>query len=850
MLFGNTITNHQGEIKLNKEFKARNQVLAAAIASLFMGQASSAFAQTPGADSAGDTANVVVTGTRVANRSALETTAPVDIIPREALEQGGVTEINQALSVSLPSMNFPRPGLTDGTDSVRPATLRGLAPDQTLVLVNSKRRHSAALVNVNGSIGRGSASADLNTIPSAIVRAVEVLRDGASAQYGSDAIAGVINVRLRTDSKGGEITANQGVRKTSFDFNAAPVPTGATWTPETSRDRTDGQTTNINAWKGYKLGDNGFLTIAAELKNQRHTERGGYDTRQQYPLVSGKFDPRELTINRYNAWSGEPELKQATLFANAGSTLDNGVKVYGWSSYQQRNTESAGFFRRPLQDENVLAIYPDGFLPLIAPRTDDFSAAGGATWNWGDWDMDTSLTYGKNKMAFTIENTLNRSLGANSKTEFDAGGFSYAQLTYNFSGVRKFDVAPLASPLNVAVGLEARNEIYEIFAGEPDSYRYGGELLKGAPTIPGSQVFPGFKPASAGEHSRQAVGAYVDLETQLTDKLLASVAVRGEHYSDFGNNVSGKLAARYDFTKAFALRGSVQNGFRAPSPQQQFFTTTSTNFISGVPYEITTFTPTDPVAVALGAKPLTPEKSKNFSFGAVMRFDHGINLTIDGYRIDIEDRIVLSENLTASNVRAFLVSKGFIGAGGGRFFLNGVDTTTKGVDVVLNVPLVTENAGKFNLTLAGNSNRTEVTRVPVPAAQLAGLNPVPILFNRNNVLGLEQGQPQNKITGNLGWQLESWGATARATRYGEALNASNTPSLDFVIPPRTLVDLELRKKLTKQLHVAIGADNVFDVYPEPNPASLNTTGASAFSSYSPFGRSGRFVYARVKYGFE
>lgn len=832
---------------MNKEFKARNQILAAAIASLFISHAPGALAQTAAATNE-DTANVVVTGTRVANRSALDTSAPVDIITSEALEHVGVTELNQALSVSLPSLNFPRPGLTDGTDSVRPATLRGLAPDQTLVLVNSKRRHSSALVNVNGSIGRGSASADLNTIPSAMVKAVEVLRDGASAQYGSDAIAGVINVRLRTDMEGGDLTMSQGVRKTTFNFNAAAAPAGATWTPVTTRSVTDGQSKNINAWKGFSLGDTGFVTVAAEFKKQEHTERGGYDMRQQYPLVAGKFDARELTINRFNAWSGEPTLTQGTLFANAGSTLANGMKLYGWSSYQLRETQSAGFFRRPQQDENILAIYPDGFLPLIAPRTQDFSMAGGATWALGDWDLDSSLVYGKNKMHFTIENTLNRSIGANSKTEFDAGGFSYAQLTYNLSGVRKLDLAGLSSPLNLAVGLEARNETYAIFAGEPDSYRYGGELLRNAPTIPGAQVFPGFRPVSAGEHERRAFGVYTDVETNLTSQWLASVAIRGEHYSDFGNNVSAKAATRYDFSKGFALRGSLQNGFRAPSPQQQFFTTTSTNFINGVPYEITTFTPSDPAAVALGAKPLTPEKSKNLSFGAVMRFAGGISLTVDGYRIDIADRIVLSENLTATNVRTFLVSLGFIGAGGGRFFLNGVDTTTKGLDVVLNVPMATDAAGKFNLTLAGNMNRTSVTKVPVTVLQT--LNPAPVLFNRNNVLALEEGQPKNKVSANLGWKLDGWGATARATRYGDSLNASNTPSLDFVIPARTLVDVELRKKLTKQFEVAAGADNIFDAYPEPLPASLNTTGASAFSSYSPFGRSGRYIYARVKYSFE
>ena len=281
---------------------------------------------------------IVVTGTRVANRSALDTAVPVDVVSAETLANVGVTEVSQALSVALPSYNFPRPGLTDGTDTVRPATLRGLAPDQTLVLVNGKRRHGAALVNINGSVGRGSSAVDLNTIPSGALRSIEVLRDGASAQYGSDAIAGVINLRLRDSRDGGEVSANYGYRDTSYTTPTPATPAGATWSApaEQTRSRRDGQTFTLSAWKGFGFGDNGYVTLSGEVKNQEHTERGGWDPRQQYPKVGTAFDPRELTINRYNAWYGEPELKQWTLFANAGLTLTNGVELYGWGSYPFR----------------------------------------------------------------------------------------------------------------------------------------------------------------------------------------------------------------------------------------------------------------------------------------------------------------------------------------------------------------------------------------------------------------------------------------------------------------------------------------------------------------------------------
>ena len=821
------------------------RLLAAAIGALFASAGALAQVQPPAA--VAEAATVVVTGTRVANRTALDTSSPVDIISADALKISGVTEINQALSVALPSLNFPRPGLADGTDTIRPATLRGMGPDQTLVLVNSKRRHASALINVNGTIGRGSSSVDLNTIPTAIVRTIEVLRDGAAAQYGSDAISGVVNLRLRTNRDGGEGSVTYGARVTDYDFLAGTAPAGGTWTNQTSRKRTDGQSATASVWKGLPWGESGHLTLAAEIKDQKHTERSGYDMRQQYPLVAGAFDPRENTINRYNAWFGEPDMRQATLFANAGNTLGNGVKVYGWSSYQKRKAESAGQFRRALDDRNIIAIYPDGFLPVIAPTVDDFSVTAGLTWPLGAWEMDTSLGYGKNKMSFHIENTLNRSIGPTSKTAFDAGGFSYDQTVFNLTGVRGVTVAGLATPVNIALGMEARREGYKLFAGEPDSYRQGGALLaNGGISAPGAQVFPGFQPANESNTSRSALGLFVDVESNLTDKLLASVAVRGEHYSDYGNSLAGKLAGRYDFSKQFALRGSLQNGFRAPSPQQQNFTTTSTNFINGVPFEITTFRPTDPIAVAFGAKPLEAEKSVNLSLGAVARFG-AANLTVDAYRIRVDNRIVLSENLTQANVRDYLVARGFAG-GGGRFFINGVDTTTEGVDIVLGWPWNGGTAGKFDVTVAANFTRTEVTQIPA-TAELAALNPAPPLFARVNILSFERGQPKNKLNAAVNWKLGKLGATVRATRYGEVFSPSVGPAPDVTMKPKTVVDVEARYALSSKLNLALGADNLFDAYPESVSLLINSTGNTPYSNYAPFGRGGRFVYARATYAF-
>jgi iron complex outermembrane receptor protein len=815
------------------------------------------FAHSAGAAGAGEgdseaLEQVVVTGTRVANRSALETAAPVDIVLGDQLQNLGVSEINQALAASLPSFSFPRPGLSDGTDVVRPATLRGLAPDQTLVLVNSKRLHSAALVNVNGTIGRGSASADLNTIPTAIVQSVEVLRDGASAQYGSDAIAGVVNLRLREARDGGGTDVTYGWRDTDFDVRTAPVTTpGATWSAPSllSRSRSDGETLTASIWKGLPLADAGFLTVAAEYKDQEHTERGGWDHRAQYPIVNGVPDAREATFNRFNSWYGEPELAQKTLFANAGYDVSDQVALYGWASWQDRHSVGAGFYRPASDARNIPSIYPDGFLPLIAADVTDYSAAFGTRWELGAWQMDSSLVYGLNKMEFTIDHTLNRSIGPTSKTKFDAGGFDYDQLVLNVSGVRPVEIGAFASPLNVAVGLEARRETYSIFAGEPDSYRNGGErLANGDPAAPGAQVFPGFRPSNEVDEDRTAVGAYVDLEANLTPALLASIAVRGESYSDFGDNLSGKLSMRYDFNEHFALRGSVQNGFRAPSLQQQFFQTTSTNNIPGVGLvEVTTFPASDPVARALGATDLDAEKSTNFSVGTVLRFGE-LNLTIDAYRIDIDDRIVLSENLTSTPVREFLNRQGFIGVGGGRFFINGVDTRTEGVDVVLNYPFETAAAGRFDFTLAANFNSTDVEKVP--EVRPAGLTPPPVLFDHLNILTFEEGTPEDKYTVGVNWVLSRFGVTMRATRYGDVLAPGTTVATDFTMSAKTLVDLEARFDITDHVRAGIGADNLTDEYPDANPAPvLNPSGTQSFNNYSPFGRSGRFIYGKLNYRF-
>lgn len=787
---------------------------------------------------------VIVTGTRVADRTRLDTIAPVDVLSGSALSTSGTTELAESLSTLAPSLNFPRPSITDGTDHVRPATLRGLAPDQTLVLVNSKRRHPSALVNVNGSIGRGSAAVDLNAIPLAAVESVEVLRDGASAQYGSDAIAGVVNIRLRDAREGGEARVTFG----EYDTDVG--------TARGERSESDGATLTASAWVGLPLASDGFVTLTGEYRDRDPTSRGDFDPRDPRTaadIAAGVPRPAPSVRSRY----GDPDVEDKTLYVNAGLPLANDWQLYGWTGYQQRDGQSAAFPRLRNNVNNVFngaPVYAEGFLPKITTDVEDLTLAFGVQGGLGEWSADFSVVYGNNQLDYGVEDSLNGTLvPGGSPTTFDAGGMEYDQLVFNAGFVRGFDWIGVA-PTNFATGIEARREGYQIRAGQDASYvLLPGQTLPGSRPVaggvaPGAQGFPGFRPANESDEDRTAVGVYADVEAQITDKFLASIAARAEDYSDFGSNVTGKISARYDFTERFALRSTVSTGFRAPGLQQAFFTSTATNFISGIPREVSTLPPSDSIAQLLGAEELDPEESRNYSLGAVFRAGE-FEATVDAYRIDIDDRIVLSENLGGTPaVDAILAGTGVDRV---RFFINGVETKTQGVDLVTRYRWRGETLGRIDVTLSANWNDTEVEALPstavVPGAQL---------FARVNVLTFEEGQPGNKQTLSIDWSKQAdfgeWGVGIRAVNYGEAIEpqAPATPVVpDVVLAPATVVDLELRAKVGQGFSLALGADNLLDKYPSFVPPAANTTGALGFSRYSPFGFSGRFLYARVGYSW-
>ncbi len=821
----------------------------ASLVSIAMTAAPAALAQDGPAVS--DIEEVVVTGTRRKDRTIADSSVPIDVLNAQALTATGLTETNQILANLLPSFNFPQPAVTDGTDHVRPAQLRGLAPDHTLVLVNGKRRHTSALLNLNGSVGRGSSAVDLNAIPANAIKRIEVLRDGAAAQYGSDAIAGVINVVLKDANEGGIMSATYGANVTTLDGVpqledvSVDADGNLQFTTGDDRTRTDGETLTLRGNIGFGLGEEGFFNVSVEYRDRNATNRSDFDDREAYDRIDGNLDPRELTYDRYNTRFGNANVEDVNIFYNAAVPLGE-HEVYSFGSYSKRTGDSAGFNRLPGNSRNVPEIYPDGFLPLITSDIDDFSIAAGVRGQISEWDYDVSAVYGEDDFNFGVANSLNTSLGPVSPTEFDAGHLINAQFTLNADFSRLVDVDFLANPVNVAFGAEFRNENYKIEAGEVASF------IRGTfPGAAGSQVFPGFGPASEVDNGRDSIGLYLEFDTDLTDRWNVAVAGRFEDYSDFGSTFNWKVATRYSITETFALRGSVSTGFRAPSLAQQNFTSIATVFVDGEPTETGTFRPSSDVAQALGSPGLEEETSFSFSGGFSWTPTNGLSLTVDYYNIKIEDRIVLSSNLSGDGVETLLAGTG---ANRARFFLNGIDSRTQGVDVVANYSFDLGDSGRLDLNAGFNYSDNKVTDVINPPAVLQEIGiEQSNLFDANEFRRFELGSPETKLNLGATYFWNKLTLTARATRYGEVVEPSNNPDREEVLDSAWITDLDIRYDVTESVAVSIGANNLFDVYPEATRNNVaDVTRFSRifpYSGFSPYGFNGRYLYGKVSVSF-
>jgi iron complex outermembrane receptor protein len=777
---------------------------------------------------------LAVVGTRAAERTSTDAPVPVDVLSAAEIKQTGRTETAQIIQALAPSFNFPRATISDGTDHTRPATLRGLAPDQVLVLVNGKRRHMSALINVNNSIGRGSGMVDLNAIPASAIERIEILRDGAAAQYGSDAIAGVINIILKEGAPN-ELTVTGGQTVES-----------------------DGEVIQGGANYALALGGDGVLQIAGEYRNRGFTNRSAPDRRTQY--LAG--DPRnsDPSLNGLvNHRQGDADTKDGGLFFNLAKPVADATEVYFFGGGTIRSGESAGFFRRALDDRTVRAIYPNGFLPMIGTKISDFSGVAGVRGDKAGWRWDLSADYGRNLFHFDVFNSANVTLGASSPTEFYAGTLKADQFTANLDLARSVELG-LTSPLNVAVGGEFRRDGYDIVEGEPDSYRDGGVPILDGPNVgtqgaPGAQVFPGFRPTDRTDVSRNNVAGYIDLEAQVVERVLVGVAGRVEHYNDFGSTTDGKVTARFEPIPGFAVRGAVSTGFKAPSLGQSFFSATSTNFINGQPFDNRTFPVSTPVARALGASDLTPEQSTNYSFGLALNPVKNLSLTADYYQILIDDRIVFSGNFTGTAVRTFLESQGFPGVAGGRFFTNAIDTRTLGLDIVANYGLALGSTSTLRLTGGFNYNVNRVLRVaPTPPALSAFQE---TLFDRVERARIEVGQPRDNLYLSGVFNYQDLGITLRTQRFGEVTSFGTDPTgvLDQTFSAKWITDVGASYTFGGRFTFAAGVDNVFDVYPDENAlgdattAGTNNFGIFPYNQISPFGFNGAFYYGRLTFGF-
>ncbi|MDE0466399.1 MAG: TonB-dependent receptor [Candidatus Poribacteria bacterium] len=823
---------------------------------------------------------VVVVGTRSIGRRVLQAPVPIEVVNREQLSITGQSETGRALQMLVPSFNFPSSTISDGTDALRPATLRGLGPDQTLVLINGKRRHKSALLHVNSSVGRGTAGTDFNAIPFAAIERIEVLRDGAAAQYGSDAIAGVINIILKDDIDSGDVNLYWGQTYEG-----------------------DGDTWHGNGNYGMKVGDSGFLNLTVEWRDRYRTNRAGISGTRQYDWievdqgrppdaelevkdaagnVTGKkpvwFDPREYSFNRKNFRVGDADTSQKVGVYNFGLPLTETLELYSFGGYSTRENNSSGFYRNSKDtSRNVKAIYPDGFLPEINTAIEDVFVALGMAWKHAstDLDVDVSLNHGLNTFDFFISNSLNASYGPASPTAADSGGFRLDQTALNIDIT--YPLTYQSSLINLAGGAEFRRESYGIRAGEPVSWFNAGLGAEGAAS--GIQVFPGFRPANEVDESRINIAGYADFESYLSGQpgigLLVGAAVRGEQYSDFGATVTGKATARYDLTEQIAVRAAGSTGFRAPLLQQLYFNNISTQFKADnndadgdgnttelLPFEVGTFRNDSDTARALNIPELKEETSVNVSGGIVLKPIQNLWLTLDAFQIDIDDRIVLSGSFRADTVPALAQA----GASQAQVFTNVAQTRTRGIDIAAGYVHAFDDESLLDLKVALTWADTKVIGdVEAPGSILIGLEE--ILFPERERSILEEWQPNTRINLTADYTIGSLKIGSALRYFGsytlQAGSGENAQRQTY--GGKWLADIQSAYQLNESFTLTLGANNLLNQVPDLNEVGqarggtlIDSTGTVIADSpgvftydraAAPFGFNGGLYYAKLSYNF-
>jgi iron complex outermembrane recepter protein len=784
-------------------------------------------AQAPAAFVPSMSDTVVVTGTRARDRTLLNTAVPIDVLTQEDLARAAGPDGNlaAALTALLPSMNFPRQSNSGGADHVRAAQLRGMSPDQVLVLVNGKRRHAAAIVNLESKIGKGTNPVDLNSIPLNAIKRVEVLRDGAGAQYGSDAIAGVINIILDDAVAGGEITAATGTYRTRFEPSGERI--------------TDGRGVELRGKTAWDFGSGAFVRIGAEAVARDSTNRAGPD---QIPFFEEQTPANFALQGRRNYRAGDPDVEDLNLWLNASAPLSARHAAYGFATYNERDSTGAAFFRYPDSFANVRQVYPQGYLPETTGRNRDLSIAAGVRGALdAAWDYDASLTAGGNRFEYGVRNSLNASLGTASPTQFDLGTFRFDQTALNFDVSRTLPMKGFADAAAIALGAELRRGRFKTTAGDPASYAAG---TAGGPS--GAQAGPGMQPVDAADISRNVFGAYVDVSGDVSPALSLNGAARYDRYSDVGGAATGKLSARLALAPAVALRGSASTNFRAPSLAQTGFSFTVTDFgEDGQLTQVRTLPVASPIARALGASDLKAEKSTNLGIGLTVQPARNFTLTLDAYRIDVKDRITLSETFSGEELTAAT------GLSGVNFFTNAVDTRTRGADLV-GTWLERIGAGRLALTLAATVHKTTLTRIHELPPELVALGLQGSLVGLEEQNTLTDAPPRKRLIATAQWRSGAWMLQGRATRHGETTRVFDFG--DGFTPTQTYeatwqFDLEAEVQLMRGLWLSLGGVNVGDKYPARSIDDIAFFGNLPYDVLSPIGFNGAYYYARLRYTF-
>jgi len=775
---------------------------------------------------------VIVTGTRAIDRTVLESTSPVDVLTAEDIRRAGVVngELGSALQALLPSFNFPRQSNSGGADHVRAAQLRGLSPDQVLVLVNGKRRHTSALVNTDSKIGKGTTPVDFNSIPVSAIKRIEVLRDGAGALYGSDAVAGVINVILDDAPEGGAIEASFGAHHTDLE----PI----------DRTLTDGQTSFFSAKVGTALTDDGgFLRVGLELKNREGTNRAGFD---QIP----PWDQSETNLalqGKRNYVLGDGSTKDLNAWINTELPFGKTSKFYFFSTFNQRDSEGANYFRYPDSDANWTDIYPNGYRPVSEGENRDVQAVAGARGQWGEWNYDASLDYGFNAFTYRLRDSLNASLGPTSPTTFKTGDYRNELTVGNVDLGRVFTQGNNSHSLGL--GLEARRDHFQTRPGDPASYAAGPYTDR--PT--GSQAGGGLTPQDATSLTRDVTSAYASLSSQFGDHFSSDIAARYEHSDDYGGELTGKLGLRYEFTPAFALRGAISNNFRAPSLAQIGYESTSTGYnAAGQLVQGRTLSVNNPIARALGAADLKPEKSVNTSLGFTSRIGEHFDLSLDFYQIEIDDRIALSESITGDALTDYVQQNfGLGGLQSANFFVNAADTRTRGAELVTNWR---QALGDGQLVLTGTYayNKTTLKNVLATPQRLLALDPDYVLFGLEETNTLTDATPRTRAQLAASWANDRWTLSSRLSRYGSATRVFDFG--DGYVPRQTYgaewqLDAEVEYRITPQWSVALGGQNLTDNYSDLSNEDIYYFGNLPYDVLSPIGSNGAYYYGRVRYTF-